>query len=97
MAVGVILEWKFKPEVVDQAPAVVNKILETTRAFDGCIHIDVLVDDEDPTRFLLVETWESLEHDAKYREFRAGPGKITEIPPMLAAPRVLTRYSVVDP
>jgi quinol monooxygenase YgiN len=96
MAVGVLLEWRFKPDVVDQAPSVVAKVLATTRTFDGCIRIDVLVDDDDPTRWLLVELWESLTHDAAYREFRAGPGKVTEIPPMLAAPPVLTRYTVAD-
>ncbi len=96
MAIGVLLEWRFKPEAVDQAPSVVAKVLATTRAFDGCIRIDVLVDAADPTRWLLVELWESLEHDAAYREFRAGPGKVTEIPPMLAAAPVLTRYAVAD-
>jgi len=96
MAVGVLLEWRFKPDAVDQAPAVVSRVLTTTRAFDGCIRVDVLIDDNDPTRWLLVELWESLEHDAAYRTFRAGPGKATEIPPLLAAPPVLTRYAVAD-
>jgi quinol monooxygenase YgiN len=96
MAIGVLLEWRFKPEVLDQAPSVVGNVLATTRAFDGCIRIDVLVDADDPARWLLVELWESLEHDAAYREFRAGPGRATEIPPMLAVPPVLTRYTVAD-
>ncbi len=96
MAVGVIVEWRFKPEVVGQVPSVVASVLATTRAFDGCIRVDVLVDDDDSTRWLLVELWESLAHDAAYREFRAGPGKVTEIPPMLAAPAGLTRYAVAS-
>ena len=96
MAVGVIVEWRFKPEAVGQAPSVVASVLATTRAFDGCIRVDVLIDDDDPTRWLLVELWESLAHDAAYREFRAGPGKVAEMPPMLAAPPVLTRYAVAS-
>ncbi|MGB6274775.1 MAG: antibiotic biosynthesis monooxygenase, partial [Rhodococcus sp. (in: high G+C Gram-positive bacteria)] len=39
------------------------------------------------------ETWESAEADAKYREFRAGPGKIAELPPLLAAPPTLTKFT----
>jgi quinol monooxygenase YgiN len=96
MAVGVLIEWRFKPEAVGQAPSVVASILATTREFDGCIRVDVFVDDDDPTRWLLVELWESLAQDAVYREFRAGPGKVTELAPMLAAPPVLTRYTVAD-
>ena len=31
-----------------------------------------------------------------YRAFRAGPGKVTELPPLLAAPPVKTRYATTD-
>ncbi len=96
MAVGVLIEWRFKPDVIGQVPSVVASVLATTRAFEGCIRVDVLIDDDDPTRWLLVELWESLAHDAAYREFRAGAGKVAEIPPMLAVPPVLTRYAVAN-
>jgi quinol monooxygenase YgiN len=54
------------------------------------------VDDEDPGRYLLVELWESLEHDAAYRKFRASPEGASELPPLLAAPPVLAYYSVAS-
>jgi quinol monooxygenase YgiN len=50
----------------------------------------------DPARWLLIEKWESEEHDAAYRTFRAGPGAITDLGPLLAGAPVLTKYTVDD-
>jgi heme oxygenase (mycobilin-producing) len=94
--VAALLEFQFKPEVVDEVPGAISRTLEVTRKFDGCQHIDVLVDSEDPHRYLLVEVWESMEHDAAYREFRASPSGASELGPMLAAPPVLLYYSVTS-
>lgn len=92
MPVAALLEFRFKPEAVDQVPDALTRTLAVTRQFDGCHRIDVLVDNEDPTRYLLVEVWESMEHDAAYREFRASPGGASELGPLLAAPPVLLYY-----
>jgi hypothetical protein len=40
--------------------------------------------------------WESVDHDEAYRRFRAGEGKLTQLPPLLAAPAVKTRYNDSD-
>lgn len=94
MPVAALLEFRFKPEVLDRVPGVLSSVLSVTREFDGCQRLDVLVDDEDPSRYLLVELWESLEHDAAYRKFRASPAGATELGTLLAAPPVLKYYSV---
>lgn len=96
MPVAALLEFQFKPEVVDEVPGAISRTLEVTRKFDGCQRIDVLVDSEEPSRYLLVEVWDSMEHDAAYREFRASPGGASELGPMLAAPPVLLYYSVTS-
>ena len=96
MPVAALLEFRFKPEVVDQVPGAVSRTLDVTRKFDGCQRIDVLVDTEDPTRYLLVEVWESMEHDTAYRKFRASPDGASELGPMLAAPPVLMYYLVTS-
>ena len=93
MPVAALLEFRFKPEVADQAPDALSRTLAVTRQFDGCQRIDVLVDSEDPTRYLLVEVWESMEHDATYRAFRASPDGASELGPLLAAAPVLMYYS----
>ena len=54
-------------------------VLEAIRAEDGCIRYDYYYADENPNELLLIEAWESKEHQqvhigqphmAKLREFR---------------------------
>lgn len=94
MAITATLELRFRPEAVDDARTVVRRVLAETRAFDGNLGVDVLVDRDDPAHWIAYETWESPEHDAAYREFRAGPGAITDLGPLLAAVPVLTWYEI---
>ena len=96
MAVTVILELKFKPESVPAARDVMGRALQDTRAFDGNLQTDVLVDEDDDGHWLIYELWDTVEHDEAYRRFRAGDGKITELPPLLAAPPVKKRYVTSD-
>lgn len=96
MSVTVLLELKFKPESVAQARAVFSRELEKTRGFDGNVVTDVLVDEDDDAHWVIYEVWDTVEADEAYRAFRAGDGKITDLPPLLAAPPVKTRYATSD-
>ena len=96
MTVAATLELNFKPDVLDEARVVLRRVLEQTRAFDGCLGVDVLIDVTDDTRWVAHESWQSAEHDAAYREFRAGEGKITDLGPLLVAAPVLTKYAVAN-
>ncbi|MFZ0904122.1 MAG: antibiotic biosynthesis monooxygenase [Mycobacterium sp.] len=96
MAVTVILELRFKPDEVAAGRELMGRALQDTRAFDGNLRTDVLVDDDDEAHWLIYELWESVEHDEAYRRFRAGEGKLTQLPPLLAAPSVKTRYTTSD-
>ena len=96
MPVTVALELRLKPDAVEAARQVMGRALKDTRAFAGNIRTDVLVDQDDEAHWLICELWESVEHDEAYRRFRAGEGKLTELPPLLAAPPVKTRYVTTD-
>ncbi|WP_072804963.1 putative quinol monooxygenase [Rhodococcoides yunnanense] len=96
MALIALLDLKLKTETLDDAKVVLGRILADTRAFEGCLGVDVLVDDADEGHWIAYERWESAEADAKYREFREGPGKITDLGPLLAGVPSLTKYSVRD-
>ena len=96
MPVTVLLELKFKPESVAAAREVMGSALKDTRAFGGNLVTDVIVDEDDEAHWIIYERWESVEHDEAYRAFRAGEGKIVELPPLLAAPSVKTRYLDTD-
>ena len=96
MAVTVLLELRFKPDDVAAGREVMGRALQDTRAFDGNLRTDVLVDEDDEAHWIIYELWESVEHDEAYRRFRAGEGRLTELPPLLAAPSVKTRYLASD-
>jgi quinol monooxygenase YgiN len=96
MTVTVLLELRFKPVEVGAGRELMGRVLQDTRAFDGNLQTDVLVDADDEAHWVIYEVWDSVEHDDAYRAFRAGEGKITQLPPLLAAPPVKTRYTTTD-
>lgn len=96
MPVTVILELQFKPDAVAEGREVMGRALRDTRAFDGNLATDVLVDEDDEAHWLIYELWDTVEHDEAYRAFRAGEGKLTRLPPLLAAPPVKRRYVTSD-
>jgi quinol monooxygenase YgiN len=96
MSVTVTLELRIKPEEVPAARELMGRALQDTRAFEGNLRTDVLVDEDDEAHWIIYEIWESVEHDEAYRRFRAGEGKLTQLPPLLAAPSVKTRYVTTD-
>ena len=96
MPITVLLEMKFKPESVAAAREVMGTALKDTRAFDGNLATDVIVDEADEAHWIIYERWLSVEHDEAYRSFRAGKGKLVDLPPLLAAPPVKTRYLDTD-
>jgi quinol monooxygenase YgiN len=73
-----------------------GRVLQDTRAFDGNVRTDVLVDEDDEGHWLIYELWETVQADEAYRAFRAGEGKITQLPPLLAAAPVKVRYLTSD-
>lgn len=96
MPITVLLELKIKPDEVAAAREVMGRALQDTRAFDGNVRTDVLIDEDDEAHWIIYELWETVEHDEAYRAFRAGEGKLTQLPPLLAAPPVKTRYVTSD-
>lgn len=96
MPVTVILELKFKPEAVAAGREVMGRALQDTRAFDGNLQTDVLINEDDEAHWLIYELWDTVEADEAYRRFRAGEGRLTELPALLAAPPVKIRYLSSD-
>ena len=93
MPITAFLDIHVKPEFVAKAATVIHDTLLATRAFDGCLGVDVLVDTDDATHFVLVEKWISLEHDTAYRTYRAGPGK-SSLGAILSGTPVLTTFEI---
>lgn len=96
MTVTVTLELRFKPEEVAAGRELMGRALQDTRAFEGNVRTETLIDTDDEAHWLIYEIWESVEADDAYRAFRAGEGKLTQLPPLLAAPPVKIRYLTSD-
>ena len=96
MSVTVLLELRFKPESVAEAREVFARELQKTRGFRGSLVTDVLVDEDDEAHWIIYEVWETIADDEAYRAFRAGDGAIADLPPLLAAKPVKTRYATSD-
>ncbi len=90
MKVISILECKFKADCIDAGTRWLTRALMATRAFDGCLGVEVIQDSDDPSRLIAVERWASLEHDRAYRAWRAGEGRIKEGEELFEGPRKLT-------
>ncbi|WP_181782676.1 putative quinol monooxygenase [Pseudonocardia pini] len=91
-----ILELTFRADELDSSMKQLDAILADTRAFDGCTGVEVLVDVTDPARVSVVERWESLEHDAAYRAWRATEAGASPLGSLLAAPPKLVRFETAS-
>jgi len=61
-----------------------HAILSDTRAFEGCLGVDVLIDVADPTHIVAIEKWAS-ESAMRPTGVAAGDGK-TNLASFLASP-----------
>jgi quinol monooxygenase YgiN len=93
MTVTALLDLHVQPDQVDAAHAVIRDTLQATRAFAGCLGVDVVIDVEDPAHILLVEKWESLDADLAYRAWRATPEGASSLGTVLAARPTLTKFA----
>ena len=92
MAVTSLLELRLKNDLNDEAREIMRRTLVATRAFDGCLGVEVVVDVDDVSHVTLIEKWESVEHDDAYRAFRASPEGASDLGSVVSAAPVLTRY-----
>ena len=92
MAITAFLDLHLRSDVVAGAPEAIGAMLQHTRAFEGSLGVEVLVDVADPAHITIVEHWQSMERDEAYRAWRATPQGASGLRDMLAAPPTLTKY-----
>jgi quinol monooxygenase YgiN len=66
MPITVLLELRLKLQSVSATRDLMRRALQDTRAFDGNLGTDVLVD-EDEAHWLIYELWETVEHEEASR------------------------------
>jgi quinol monooxygenase YgiN len=94
MTVTSLLDMHFADDHLEDGPRALLEVLKQTRAFDGCLGVQIVTDVEDPAHSVAVERWESIAHDDAYRAWRAGPGA-SGLGNYLSEPARLTRFEDV--
>lgn len=84
MSVLAILNFKLKPENVDDLKNWFKNELQHTRAFDGCNELTVHRNQDDPNNLVIVESWESRSHYEKYLAWRVERGDVEVLTAWLA-------------
>ena len=84
MLVTVTLTFTVKPERAGEFIALLESLLPDTRAYEGCLRVDVYQDQDSPGSILLVEDWTSKQHQEKYQAWRDETGIAEVVGPFLA-------------
>ena len=86
MACQVLLEATIKDGYHDRLRARFVELLPDTRSYDGCIYLYIVKDQDDPSKIIIVELWESRAHYEKYLAWRTESGVMDELATMLDEP-----------
>ena len=84
MPVTVTLAFSVIPERAEAFKALLRELLPDTRAYEGCLKVDVYEEQENPGRIYLVEDWESKAHQQRYQAWRDESGIAKVVGPFLA-------------
>jgi quinol monooxygenase YgiN len=93
MSITAMLEFHVTLDALATAPIVIHHTLAATRAFAGNMGVEVVVDIVDPTHFVVIEQWESLEADEAYRAWRSTPDGASDLGSILEGAPSLTKFS----
>ena len=78
----VIVSFPAKEGMLENLKETLKAALPDTRSFDGCISVVTYIEDASNT-IHLIEDWESLEHKAKYLNWRVETGLLDILEPLL--------------
>jgi quinol monooxygenase YgiN len=88
----VTLLFKCQPGLGATLLAAFTTALVDTRAFDGCISVETLVDADNPDQIMLFEEWDSRGQQEKYLAWRVETGMIEMLAPVLSEPFEMHYY-----
>ena len=86
-----------KPDSVDGFAAATRENARNSVREPGVVRFDVVQQEDDPTRFVLIEIYRTLEDPARHKETAHYAAWRTAVEPMMAEPRRSVRYHAVFP
>ena len=78
----VIVSFPAKEGMMDNLKETLKVALPETRNFDGCISVETY-EEKSLNTIHLIEDWESLDHQAKYLNWRVETGLLDVLDPLL--------------
>ena len=85
MPITVLLQLTANPGDGDALAAAVDAFLPETRTFEGSLGAEALRDLDNRDSLVVLERWESRDHQAAYSAWRAEQGSLSTIAGLLAA------------
>ncbi len=83
------------PDKVEEAKALLEGLIQPTRAENGCIRYDLLQNQADPTDFTYVEEWESNEALDAHLASDHIQAAIARVPELIAEGPDIRRYTQI--
>ena len=96
MTVRVILELQVKPDQVEALKELLKEALPDSRAFDGCLKLEVIQNQDNPTNILVLQAWQTKEHQQRYSKWRYETGFLDKMGAFLAARPSLRYLDLLD-
>ena len=96
MAVIVTIGLQIDPDRLDEFKQIMREILPDTRAFSGCISVEVLEHHDVTGGITLLEKWDSVEDQVKYINWRTETGMMGTLEGFLVAEPVILYYDKLD-
>ena len=78
----VIVSFPAKAETLETLKEAMRRALPDTRSFEGCLSVNTFIEESTNT-IHLIEDWETLEHQAKYLNWRVETGLLDILEPLL--------------
>ena len=86
MPISSILTATTKDNHASQLITLLNEVLSETRAFPGCISMNILQSEQNPNEFVFSGEWEAASDYENYLSFRTNRGDIERLSSLLVAP-----------
>ncbi len=83
MTCQVIVEFKVKEDRLEDLPVFLRSVLADSRGYDGCVSINIVQNQDEPTAFAILEKWDTRGHYEKYLNWRTETGVLNEFADMI--------------
>jgi quinol monooxygenase YgiN len=83
MACQVFLEFRIKDGCHDELKEKFKQLLPDTRDYDGCVYLYFIQDQDDPSKIVIVELWDTRAHYEKYLQWRTDRGDMEVLGAMM--------------